>query len=492
MSGARTLGTLLPFIVPLVADRVAGGFGIVADAVRKRLARRGSLRAAVLEREELIARLRARERELERAAFYDHLTGLPNRTLFLTRLRDAMARATVPGVLFFDLDGFKRVNDVYGHDVGDQLLVQVAGRLRDELRERDVAARFGGDEFLVLLDGVDHPSRMVQIARRMRVAVSRPYRLDGVAEDVVIGATVGVCAGAEHYPDPAELLKAADAAMLSGKARGKGTVVTFTLSGRMTMKERRRMEQDLWDGFHAHRFDLYYQPIVDLRSRRTVAFEALLRWRHPERGLLEAAEWVRVAEEGGTLDGIALRTISQVTTQAENWRRAGEAPATAGLRYNVGAGQFWDRNLHEDVAACLAYHGVDPARFAIEVTGDVLMQDPEAAVAVLERIRAIGAEVHLDDVRAGCASLELLPRLPVDALKIDRSVIARMGLDAAADDAARTLVRLGRDLGLGLIAVGVETEEQRAALLGLGCHLGQGYLFAPAVPAGRAGTVMSF
>ncbi|GAB7043061.1 MULTISPECIES: putative bifunctional diguanylate cyclase/phosphodiesterase [Catenuloplanes] len=441
---------------------------------------------------ELVTQLRERVRELERAAFYDHLTGLPNRAYFLERLRTAMARGRVPGVLFFDLDGFKRVNDVHGHDAGDELLVRVAARLRDELREADVAARFGGDEFLVLLDGVDHPSRMVRIARRMQAAVSRPYRLDGVREDVVIGATVGVCAGAEGYPDAAELLRAADAAMLSGKARGKGTVVTFTLCPRMSAADRRRVERELWDGFHAHRFDLYYQPIVDLRSRHTVAFEALLRWRHPERGLWEAAEWVRIAEEGGALDAIALRTISQVTTQVEMWRRAGEAPAGVGLRYNVGAGQFWDRNLHEDVAACLRYHGVDPARFAIEVTESVLMLDPEAAVGVLDRMHAIGVEVHLDDVGSGWSSLEPLPRLPVDALKIDRSCVSRMGLDAEADDLVRAIVGRGRDLGLGLVAEGVETEEQRATLLGLGCDLGQGFLFSPAVPAGRAGTVMSF
>ncbi|MDP9796923.1 diguanylate cyclase (GGDEF)-like protein [Catenuloplanes nepalensis] len=486
-------------VVPVRAGDDDWGVLAVADAIddrvatgREPLSQWAALLAVALEHEELVARLRAREEELERAAFYDHLTGLPNRTHFRERLREAMGRGDVHGVLFFDLDGFKRVNDVHGHDVGDELLIRVAARLRDELREKDVAARFGGDEFLVLLDDVEHPSRMVRIARRMQAAVSRPYRLDGVEGEVVVGATVGVCAGAEHYTDANELLRAADAAMLSGKARRKGSVVTFTLSMRLSAKDRRRLEAELWDGYHAHRFDLYYQPIVDLRSRHTVAFEALLRWRHPERGLLEAAEWVQIAEGSGMLDALAVRTISQVTTQVETWRRAGEAPARVALRYNVGAGQFWDKNLHEDVAACLKYHGVDPARFAIEVSETVLMQDPEAAVTVLDRIHAIGAEVHLDDVGIGCSSLELLPRLPIDALKIDRSAVTRMGLDARADDAVRSIVRIGRDLGLGLIAEGVETEEQRAALLDLGCHLGQGYLFSPAVPAGRAGTVMSF
>ncbi|MDR7273543.1 EAL domain-containing protein [Catenuloplanes atrovinosus] len=471
-------------VVDSIDDRVATG--------REPLSQWAALLTVALEHEELVARLRAREDELERAALYDHLTGLPNRTHFLERLREAMDRRDCHGVLFFDLDGFKRVNDVHGHDIGDELLVRVAERLRGELRDHDVAARFGGDEFLVLLDGVEHPSLMVQVAKRMQQAVSRPYRLDGVDDEVVIGTTVGVCIGAEHYTDAQQLLRDADAAMLTGKARGKGQVVSFTLSMHTRFKDRQRLEKELRDAFHARRYRVFYQPIVDLRTRRTVAFEALLRWLHPQRGLLDAQEWIQLAEDSGTLDAICVRTISEVTTQVEDWRAAGDPAGDVALRYNVGASQFFHKNLIEDVEACLTYHHVEPDRFAIEVTENVLMLDPEAAVTVLDGIHAIGAEVHLDDFGSGYSSLELLPRLPIDALKIDRSFVSRMTLDPKADDMVDSIVRLGRNLGLGLIAEGVQTEEQRAMLLDLGCHLGQGYLFSPAVPADRAGTVMSF
>jgi diguanylate cyclase (GGDEF)-like protein len=472
-------------VVDAIDDRVATG--------REPLNQWAALLTVALEREELVAALRARERELARAAHYDHLTGLPNRTLLLDRLRAAMDRGDVHALLFFDLDGFKKVNDDHGHGAGDELLVRVGERLTGALRERDVAARFGGDEFLVLLDGLDHPARARQVAHRMRDVVSVPYELSRVPGRVTIGASIGVAVGGADYDGDADrLLTHADMAMYTSKARRKGSVTVYTPAMGQRHEERRRIERELQRGFDGRRFHLRYQPIVDLRERRTVAFEALLRWQHPDRGPVDAGEWVEIAETSGVLESIEIRALSEVTTQLESWRTAGHPAAGLAVRCNVGPSRFWGGTLVEDLDACLRAHRVDPARFAIEVTEGVLMQDTAAAVRVLDRLHALGCEVHLDDFGTGHSSLELLPRLPIDALKIDRSFVARMGRDTKADDMVRSIAQLGQNLGLGLIAEGVETEEQRDLLLGLGCHLGQGFLFAPAVPADEVGAVLGF
>ncbi|WP_051799709.1 EAL domain-containing protein [Catenuloplanes japonicus] len=482
------------FVAPVkVADRDWGLLAVV-DAIDDRVAtgreplnQWSALLTVALDREELVARLHAREADLEHAAHYDNLTDLPNRALALDRLREAMERGDAHALLFLDLDGFKKVNDNYGHAAGDELLIKVGERLTGALRERDTAARLGGDEFLVLVNGLEHPAQARQVAERMKDVVSAPYALRDVPDRVTIGASIGVCVGGEEYRDAEKLMSHADMAMYDSKTRNKGSVTVFSIAMAQRHEERRRVEQELQRSFDARRFDLHYQPVVDLRERRTVAFEALLRWRHPERGLIDAAEWVEFAEGSGVLESIEVRAISEVTTQAGRWRDTGIA-----LRLNVGPSRFWGGTLAEDVRACLRAHDVDPARFALEVTEGVLMQDPEAAVAVLGTLHAIGCEVHLDDFGTGHSSLELLPRLPIDALKIDRSFVSRMGRDAKADDMVRSIVQLGRNLGLGMIAEGVETEEQRGLLLGLGCHLGQGFLFSPAVPADEARTLMTF
>jgi diguanylate cyclase (GGDEF)-like protein len=432
--------------------------------------------------------LREQEELLRRAALYDELTGLPNRALFFDRLKHAVARAKVEpdyrfGVFLLDLDGFKIVNDSLGHLAGDQLLVEVAERIQGSLRPNDVAARLGGDEFAVLLDGLGDDDGTAPIAERLREALGRPCLIDG--QDIVVGATIGVALSSGGYDRPQDVIRDADTAMYWAKTREKGTHAVFDGAMRELAVSRLRIEGDLRRAIELDQLELHHQPIVDLATGRIVSFEALLRWRHPERGLIPPGDFLPIAEETGLMLPIGAWVLAEACRTLGEWRDLGLARDLR-MSVNVSNRQFWHGRLVEDVTSSLLSAGVRPRDLGIEITEGVIMHDVKLARGILDDLHALGVGLHIDDFGTGYSSLEALHHLPIDALKIDRSFVTPLGSDQRSDELVRAIIAMGTSLGLGLVAEGIETEQHGQRLRELGCTLGQGYWLSRPLPVDRA------
>jgi diguanylate cyclase (GGDEF)-like protein len=445
-----------------------------------------ALLTVALDHQQVLAELRRKEERLRVAALYDHLTGLPNRILFLDRLRQAMRRRERDfAVLFVDLDGFKVVNDSLGHAAGDRLLIQVANRIAASLRESDTAARFGGDEFLILLDGDTAPE---QVAERLHAALAPPFRLHG--QDVVVTASIGITIGGARYADAEDLVRDADIAMYWSKSHRKGSHAMFDVAMHARAVTRLQVETELRQAIERGELEVHYQPIVQLASGRTRAFEALIRWRHPTRGLVRPDDFLPVAEETGLAIPIGRWVVDESCRQLAAWQRT---PGREDLRIsvNVSNRQFWQGGLIEDIEESLRRSRLHPRSLAFEITEGVIMNNVALARKMLQDLHDLGCELHIDDFGTGYSSLEALHRLPIDALKIDRSFVARLGIDAKSSALVHTIVLMGGSLGLQLIAESVETEAQRDHLLRLGCAYGQGHLFSAPVPASQAEPLIS-
>jgi diguanylate cyclase (GGDEF)-like protein len=450
----------------------------------------GGLLGVALQHEAVLEELRLREEQLRRAALYDELTGLPNRSLFLDRLTQALQRAKRQpdyrfAVLFLDLDGFKVVNDSLGHSVGDRLLVQVAERVTGALRDVDTVARFGGDEFLMLLDGVDDPQRPAEVARRVHQAVVQPFHLRG--QEVVVTASIGIALSATRYDDAEEVMRDADIAMYWAKSLGHNSHAVFDVAMHARAVHRMRVEAELRRALAEEQFEAFYQPIMNLRTHEVMAFEALIRWRHPERGLVAPAEFLPVAEESGLIVPIGRWMAGTACRQAAAWSCHGLVRVSV----NVANRQFWDEGLLPDLDGWLAETGIDPSCLAVEITEGVIMYNVDAARKTLLALHERGLEVHIDDFGTGYSSLEALHRLPIDALKIDQSFVSRLGTDPRSDELVRSIVMMGESLGLDLIAEGVETTAQRNLLADMGCGYAQGYLLSRPVPPAAAEELIS-
>jgi diguanylate cyclase (GGDEF)-like protein len=482
------------FVAPVKVDGTAWGLLAVIDGIENRVSigreplnQWAALLKVALEHQAALGALRTREEQLRVIALYDHLTGLPNRTLFLQRLGEAIRRGRQPGgnpfgVLFLDLDGFKLVNDSLGHSAGDRLLVQVASRITGLLRPTETAARFGGDEFLILVEDVADPRQLSAIADRLQASLSRPYQLEDQDEAVVVGASIGITVGTDRYEKPEDVLRDADIAMYSAKSRRKGSQAIFDVAMHTRAVDRLRVETDLRAALERQEFELCYQPIVELGSGRPRSFEALLRWRHPTRGLLTPDRFLAVAEETDLIQPIGRWVLAEACRRLAAW--PGESPIH--LAINMSDREFWAVGAAEDIAASLAEHAVPAGSLAIEITEGVIMRNADEARTTMRRLHELGCELHIDDFGTGYSSLEALLQLPIDALKIDKSFVAGLGRDPRSEELVKTIVRLGRNLDLDLIAEGVETEEQRQLLLELGCPFGQGYLFAHPMTADAA------
>jgi diguanylate cyclase (GGDEF)-like protein/PAS domain S-box-containing protein len=437
---------------------------------------------------------RALREHLAYAAIHDPLTGLPNRELFMDRLDVALRRAVRGSndvaVIFLDLDRFKLINDSLGHDVGDEVLCAVADRLGSVMRTSDTLARFGGDEFTVLCEGVDDQVDAAQVAERLLLSMGRPLALQ--SGEVFVSLSVGI---ALSHPGEASatLLRNADVAMYRAKEQGPSHIEIYHENDERNVVSRLRTSNELHRAIEREELELHYQPFVDLHSETLVGMEALVRWQHPTRGLLCPQEFIPLAEDGGMIVPLGAWVLNEACQQLALWRalRAGSGLDTARLNIsvNVSAIQLEDPGFTRQVALAIENSGVDPDNVWLEITESALMREPGKAVAVLQGIRELGLHIEIDDFGTGYSSLSYLQRFPVECLKIDRSFIT--DLDRRHDNAAivRSIIGLGDSLGLSVIAEGVERREQVGRLQALGCHLAQGYLFGRPLPARALGSI---
>jgi diguanylate cyclase (GGDEF)-like protein len=414
------------------------------------------------------------EGELIHQAFHDSLTGLANQALFRDRVEHATSRLQRHGgqlaVLFVDLDDFKNVNDSLGHSAGDDLLKIVSDRLASCLRHGDTAARLGGDEFAVLIDDLDDPEAANEIAERIITVLREPIHLG--AKHVSATASVGIAFGsAGAHAD--EMLRNADLAMYTAKGSGKNCVRIFAPEMHLAAVERLDLEVHLRGAAERGELVMYYQPIYELRTGRLAAFEALVRWQHPERGLLGPMSFIPFAEAGGLIDEIGNHVLLSACEEASRWvRMVGEAAAPS-ITVNVSPRQLLDADLPERVDSLLQRSGLDPARVILEITEGALIKDPDAATAKLTSLRHLGVRLAVDDFGTGYSSLAYLQQFPIDMLKIDRSFVNDMARPESSLAAA--IVQISHTLGLVPIAEGVESQEQADALAELGCDLAQGF-----------------
>ena len=421
------------------------------------------------------------EDQLAHQAFHDPLTGLPNRALFMDRLEQAIARTARSGrhaaALFADLDNFKDVNDSLGHEAGDRLLIAVAERLRGCLRNEDTLARFGGDEFVVLLEDATGGGVAVRLAERLLECLAPPFSLAG--ERVFVSASIGVALHGPSDSDRVEVfLSRADAAMYEAKRHGKARYVTYDPAIHARNRDRLRMINDLRVALEREEFLLHYQPKVDLQTGDIVHIEALVRWQHPRRGLVLPAEFVPLAEETGLIVPLGRWVLEEACARVRRWQEIYPSTPTLVANVNLSATQFRQPDLAGEVAEALEHAGLDPACLELEITEGVLMEDAPATGAVLEKLKALGIKVAVDDFGTGYSSLSYLKRFPVDTLKIDRAFVDGLGTDPEDEVLVSGMIGLAHALGLDVVAEGVETERQVASLKEMGCDIAQGYHFS--------------
>lgn len=438
-----------------------------------------------------VTRRRQDEDVVRRQAWYDALTGLPNRILFLDRLEHALRQAQRDGrrvaVLFLDLDRFKMVNDSLGHAAGDQLLQAASGRLQGLLRKGDTVARLGGDEFTVLLEDAAVGGDAQTVARKVVEALSQPFTLAG--QEVHIGSSVGVAFYPDHAGDAERLLRLADMAMYRAKKDGRGQVCVYSEALESRQEKRLDRENELRRAIEQRQFVLWYQPQVELATGRVVGAEALLRWQHPQRGLLTPEEFIPLAEESRLIVPLGEWVLHHTCAQAAAWSgiRGGVSLSVA---VNLSAWQLHKRSLVKTVEAALAASGLPPGRLELEITETVAMRNPALTLEMLRDFAARGVRLSLDDFGKGYSSLNYLKEFPVHAIKVDQGFVA--GLPQEPKDAAivRAMLALAHNLGLRCLAEGVEKPEQLAFLRQEGCDLAQGYLFSRPVPAPEFGALI--
>jgi diguanylate cyclase (GGDEF)-like protein/PAS domain S-box-containing protein len=421
-------------------------------------------------------------------ALHDSLTGFPNRTLLLDRVGLALRRGarmnSSCAVLCVGLDGFKTINDSLGHAMGDLLLDAVARRLESALRSADTVARLGSDVFAVLVDELRDPAEARIVADRVHEALAEPFPLNG--RTVFATASIGIAGGGDGAAAEV-LVRDAETAMYRAKSRGRAGSEMFDATMQATALERLHLETDLRGAVEREEFELAYQPVVSLADGRIAGFEALARWRHPERGLLQPAEFISAAEDTGLIVSIGRWVLREACRQMREWNR--RYGAALSVNVNLSPRQFADPALAADVAAALRETGLPAAFLKLEITENLLMGDAGGAAATLEELKTLGVDLCIDDFGTGYSSLSYLHRFPIDTLKVDRSFIARLG-DGQTEQIVRTILVLARTLGMRAVAEGVETPEQADSLRAMGCEYAQGYRFSHPVAGDAAGAMI--
>jgi len=473
---ATPAGTLGP--VELRVERGAKRY--VVETVGSNLTEDPAVQGLALNFRDISER-KALEEQLRQLAFHDPLTMLANRNLFRDRVQHALALAqrgpSSLAVMFLDLDNFKNINDSLGHDAGDRLLQAVAHRILQSTRSSDTVARLGGDEFAVLMEGVERSSEVGRVADALIASLNVPFQLDG--REVRVGASVGVAISAAEAGAEA-LLSNADIAMYHAKAAGKNRHVAFQPQMQALLHERLRLEADISRALANQEFFLEYQPIVDLGTRSLLGVEALVRWRHPEAGVLMPGRFIQVVEESGQIVKLGRWVLKQACRDLCLWRRSIAGGAGLRLAVNISGRHLQHGELVHDVAQALAESGLEPGNLVIELTESTIMYNTDANLERFHSLKALGVRLAIDDFGTGYSSLSYLHRFPIDILKIDRAFVGSLTNSDNGPELARAVITLGETLGLETVAEGIELEPQVAALLALGCVAGQGFLFAKA------------
>jgi diguanylate cyclase (GGDEF)-like protein len=433
--------------------------------------------------EDITARRKA-EAQIAHMAHHDALTDLPNRVLFRERLVKALESVDRGklAVLCIDLDRFKAVNDMLGHPIGDALLRVVGDRLQASARPTDLVARLGGDEFAIVQTGTEQPFGATALATRLIAEIAKPFGLDG--HHVEIGASVGISIAPNDGSDPDKLLKNADLALYRAKSDGRDSYRFFEPDMDAKMQLRRKMEIDLRRALTLGEFEVYYQPLITLKTERISGFEALLRWHHPERGMVPPLEFIPVAEEIGLIGQIGAWVLKRACLEAATW------PDGIHIAVNLSPAQFKQRAVVLDVVAALGASGLPAHRLELEITESVLMQDTESTIGILDELRNLGVGISMDDFGTGYSSLAYLQKFPFDKIKIDRSFVNDLSKRPQSIAIVRAVAAMSSSLGMKTTAEGVETEEQLQTLKEEGCTEVQGYLFSKPVPAAQAAELL--
>lgn len=459
-------------LMQLQASRPYDAFIITRDGCYKGLGFARDLVRAITERNQM---------RLQRLAYFDSLTGLPNRAMFIERLREAMERAErderLVALMLLDLDRFKAINDTLGHFVGDRLLGEVAARLATCVRGGDIVARLGGDEFTVLLPDARHVQDAAIVARKILQRFAEPVVIDG--HELHISLSIGISVYPFH-DDIADLFRDADTAMYHAKEQGGNRFEFGNAEIYRADAERLQLEGDLRYAVERNELRVYYQPQVDAESGRVIGAEALLRWQHPERGLVSPTQFIPIAEETGLIISIGEWVVRQVCRQLSTWRAAGLCPVRVGI--NVSAKQLRQSGFVETVRGALMQAGIEPELIQLELTENILIENQPTTVAMLNELHASGIALALDDFGTGYSSLSYLKRFPIDEVKIDRSFIGEIAQDPENAAIVTAILAMTHSLGLRTVAEGVEVQTQLDFLRARGCQVAQGYLTGKPMP----------
>lgn len=435
----------------------------------------------IVEQERISRALEETKEHFRHAAFHDSLTGLPNRSMFSELLTGEIKNAKrqnsqLFSVLFIDLDRFKNINDSLGHSYGDLLLIAFAERLERLLRPVDTLARFGGDEFAILLSHIGGPHDAIRVAARILDDLKLPFHLEKSSS--FTSASIGIAMSSTGYDRPEDILRDADTAMYRAKENGKGRFEVFDKDMHAKAVSRLRLERDLRQAMEQKQFSIDYQPIVSLEDGKLNGFEALVRWRHPVDGLVGPSNFIPVAEETGLIVEIGQWVLEEACTATRQWQQQWPLHSDLTLSVNLSARQVAQPDLFEEVVGALEKSGLEPRCLKLEITESVVMDNAEEAITMFKRLRALGVHLSIDDFGTGYSSLSYLHRFPLNYLKIDRSFVSRMTETKDNAEIVKTIVTLAHNLGMKVIAEGVETGEQKQQLQVLGCEYGQGYLFS--------------
>jgi len=429
-----------------------------------------------------VTRLKEAEKQITHQAFHDALTDLPNRALFMEHLRMAMKRSRRRSgynfaVLYMDIDRFKVINESLGHNIGDQLLQAFSKRLRKALRDIDNLARFGGDEFVILLEDIESSDFALKVVQRLQKELRPPFTFGG--HEIYAPASFGIVFDTGQYERPEEIIRDADAAMYHAKEKGRGQFQMFDPQLHAKVRELHQLETDLRRSIDRDEFELHYQPIVSMDSGAVIGFEALIRWNHPTRGLISPDTFIPIAEETGLIIPIGRWVLKEACWDLMRWQKRMQHRHPLFMSVNISSKQFLRTNLLEEIQQILSESGLPPEQLKLEITETALMENTDETLSLIEQLKKSGIKIVIDDFGTGYSSMSYLQQLPIDTLKVDRSFISKMS--SVSDENKKiveTIIALAYELKMNVVAEGVETREQHSVLSGMKCQLAQGYLFS--------------